>query len=91
MPTGTVLLLFDAKETLSSSDGRAGSPAVFPLSCELPLHAADEDPDRGHAPGACATVTVAEPDTPPAVAVTTAVPLLRAVTRPAESTAATPG
>ena len=47
------------------------------------------DSDLLHAPGA--TVTVAEPDTPPAVAVTTAVPLLRAVTKPAESTAATPG
>lgn len=40
---------------------------------------------------ACATVTVPEPVTPPAEAVTTAVPLLRAVTKPAESTAATPG
>ena len=46
---------------------------------------------RTTAATACATVTVAEPDTPPAVAATTAVPLLRAVTRPAESTAATPG
>ena len=46
---------------------------------------------RTTAATACATVTVAEPDTPPAVAVTTAVPLRRAVTRPAESTAATPG
>ena len=46
---------------------------------------------RTAAAPACATVTVAEPDTPPAVAVTTAVPLRRAVTKPAESTAATPG
>ena len=46
---------------------------------------------RTTAAPACATVTVAEPDTPPAAAVTTAIPLRRAVTRPTESTAATPG
>lgn len=76
---------------LGASSGAFAPDGAAPEGLDLKTSEGYDWRVRTTAATACTTVTVAEPDTPPAVAVTTAVPFLRAVTKPAESTAATPG